>query len=80
MNQRFHDPYEGMTDEEIEEEALRLFDRPETTITLTISQDLYDEIKALAARRAGEPVHQLAVHALNLGLRQIQAETDRTAS
>ena len=72
---RFSDPYEGMSDEEIEDETERLFDEPETAVELKIPATWYEHIKALAQRRGNQPVHQMMVRALNLGIRQIEAET-----
>jgi hypothetical protein len=69
----FHDPYDEMSDDEFDEDTARLFNRPKTTVQLTISQEFYDTIKALAEQRGLEPVNQLMVHALNLGIREILA-------
>jgi hypothetical protein len=77
---KFHDPFDEMSDDEFDEDTARLFSRPETTITLTISVEFMEQIEALARERGGEPVHQLMVRALNLGVRQIQGEKPRSSS
>lgn len=80
MSTNFHDPYDEMTDDEFDEDTARLFSRPMTTVQLTISQDFYDRIKNLAEQGGLDPVNELMVHALNLGIRQILAEKSRVDS
>lgn len=77
MSTDFHDPYDEMSDDEFDEDTARLFNRPKTTVQITISQEFYDTIKALAEQRGLEPVNELMVHALNLGIREILAGDSR---
>lgn len=55
MNEKFPDPYEGMTDDEIEEEAFRIFNEPETTVSLTIPVEFWEHIRHWPS---GAPVSQ----------------------
>jgi predicted DNA binding CopG/RHH family protein len=67
----FHDPFEGLSDEEFEREVLESLDQATTKISLRVPNELLGRTKQ-AAQRRGVPYQSLMKALIDQGVRRLE--------
>ena len=72
----FHDPFDGLSDEEFEREVLESLDQATTKISLRVPKELLGRTKQVAERR-GVPYQSLMKALIDQGVRRLERVAGR---